>query len=274
MGPFELTANLPMALNSDIRSTNSDSSLMNIRAHGIMQNSIYSNPGSRTHAIEQFSANVIDVSTRQRALCYGNGDVSKIPNVDDQMPENNRGMSDILHFRKEISEPDKVIDDVEMKKGCIQIVQNFYDEGFDMKYGESGIQGRCEIATAFYSRVKEQMGIDSEFQFSPMAPKQLGGFNPQTNSIDLNAKYLENDNCEDLLNTILHEARHGFQAKCIESPDSVTVKDNIIEVWKDNIAHYVRPEDDFVAYENQEIEKDSNYFADSVMRDGINTYYA
>ena len=40
--------------------------------------------------------------------------------------------------------------------------------------------------------------------------------------------------------------------------------------WKENFDHYIRPQDDFVAYENQEIEKDANYFATTVMRDGIN----
>ena len=52
------------------------------------------------------------------------------------------------------------------------------------------------------------------------------------------------------------------------------VKDNIIDVWKDNFDNYIRPDEDFEAYENQEIEKDANYFADSVMKKGTNPYYA
>ena len=38
--------------------------------------------------------------------------------------------------------------------------------------------------------------------------------------------------------------------------------------------HYISPEFDFEAYENQEIEKDANYFADSVMKKGTNLIYA
>lgn len=101
-----------------------------------------------------------------------------------------------------------------------------------------------------------------------------GGYNPLTNKIELNSNYLEKSDCEDLLNTILHESRHAFQNKCIDTPNSVTVKDNIIEVWKDNFDNYIRPDEDFEAYENQEIEKDANYFADSVMKKGTNPYYA
>lgn len=104
------------------------------------------------------------------------------------------------------------------------------------------------------------------------SPCELGGYNPYTNKIELNANYLENPNCEGLLNTILHESRHAFQNKCVEMPDTVTVKNNIIDVWKDNFDNYIKPEYDFEAYENQEIEKDANYFADSVMRKGIDAF--
>ena len=48
------------------------------------------------------------------------------------------------------------------------------------------------------------------------------------------------------------------------------MSEKVIAAWKENFDHYIRPQDDFVAYENQEIEKDANYFATTVMRDGIN----
>ena len=107
-----------------------------------------------------------------------------------------------------------------------------------------------------------------------MPEGKFGGYDVNTNSIELNSSYLENPDCEDLLNTILHESRHAFQAKCIDHPASVTVKENVIDVWKDNMDHYISPEFDFEAYENQEIEKDANYFADSVMKNGTNLIYA
>ena len=36
---------------------------------------------------------------------------------------------------------------------------------------------------------------------------------------------------------------------------------------------HIKPEFDHEAYENQEIEKDANYFADSVMKKGTDAYY-
>lgn len=105
-----------------------------------------------------------------------------------------------------------------------------------------------------------------------MPKNSLGGYDPTTNRMELNSNYLENHDCRNLMNTILHESRHAFQNKCIQNPDSVTVKQNIIDVWADNFKNYISPQDDFEAYENQEIEKDANYFADSVMRKGELVY--
>lgn len=165
-----------------------------------------------------------------------------------------------------------VIDDVEMKKRCIEVVQNFFNESLDIDFAEKGLEGRCEIASNFYDEVKEQMGIDADLEFTNMPKNNLGGYNPATNKMELNSNFLENNDCRDLMNTILHESRHAFQNRCIQNPDSVTVKQNIIDVWKDNFENYITPQDDFEAYENQEIEKDANYFADSVMRKGEQVY--
>lgn len=167
-----------------------------------------------------------------------------------------------------------IIDDVEMKKSCIELVRNFYKEGLHIDFAEKGLHGRCEIASSFYNEIKERMGIDAELSFVCKPPHVLGGYNHVTNKMELNSNYLEQPDCKDLLNTILHESRHAFQNKCIKDPGSVTVKNNIIDVWKDNFNNYISPQFDFEAYENQEIEKDANYYADSIMKKGTYEYYS
>lgn len=165
---------------------------------------------------------------------------------------------------------DKVVKELEMKNGCIDLVSKFFNEGKDHDYAKKGLEGRCEIAYQFYDGVKQEMGIDAKLRFDPtMAPKELGNFNPANNTIKLNSNYLENPDCKDLLNTLLHESRHAFQHRCVKHPESCDVSPKVIEAWKENQKHYIRPEDDFVAYENQTIEKDANDFADSVMKDGM-----
>ena len=166
--------------------------------------------------------------------------------------------------------PNKVIDDARMKEGCVDLVSKFFNEGKDLDFAEKGLEGRCEIAYQFYVGIKQEMDIDAKLSFDPtMARKELGCYNPANNTIKLNANYLETPDCKDLMNTLLHESRHAFQHRCVKHPESCDVSPKVIEVWKDNQKHYIRPEDDFVAYENQPIEKDANDFADSVMKDGM-----
>ena len=170
----------------------------------------------------------------------------------------------------------KDIIELEMKKGCIDLVSKFFNEGKDHDFAEKGLEGRCEIAYQFYDGIKQEMDIDAKLSFDPtMARKELGCYNPANNTIRLNANYLETPDCKDLMNTLLHESRHAFQHRCVKHPDSCDVSPKVIEVWKDNQKHYIRPYDDFVAYENQPIERDANDFADSVMKDGMKqTQYA
>lgn len=274
MAVFELIAKQHMYTDIYSQINKGEGLSMNIHTIGVQFRDIFSNPESRRQAIQQFSANSMDVSRPRE--CILNPDLWDIKSA----PDNLSASSDNYTFQdtgtsvRELSNNNDLIDDVEMKKGCIDKVKEFYDEGLDLDYADGGIKSRCEIASNFYDGVKETMGIDADLCFVTKPPYQLGGFDPLTNRIELNSNYLEDADCNDLLNTILHESRHVFQYKCIESPDSVTVKNNIIDVWKDNIDNYIQPNEDFEAYENQEIEKDANYFADSVMKKGTNSYYA
>ena len=273
MALFEITARHQMYLGAGNQINKGERLTMNIHTMGVQPYNVFSNPESRRQAIQQFSVNGIDVRSREFILNTGHWDIKRVPDGFSKSLEN-YAPNDIGVAYKDLQTPNSVIDDVEMKKGCINMVKDFYNEGLDLDYADCGLKGRCEIVSNFYDGVKKKMGIDAELSFETKPVHQLGGYNPLTNKIELNSNFLEKEDCEDLLNTILHESRHAFQNKCIYNPSSVTVKDNIIDVWKDNFDNYIRPDEDFEAYENQEIEKDANYFADSVMKKGINSNYA
>ena len=274
MSVFELTARHQMYLGDNNIIPKGERLRLNIHTMGVQPYNMFSNPENRRQAIQQFEVNGGDVKSREHLLNTGHWDIKELPehtysrSLESYLPQES------IYKPLEGIVTKEVIDDVEMKKSCIKLVQDFHNEGLDMYYAEKGLQGRCEIASEFYEEVKERMGIDAELSFVCKPPQDLGGYNPVTNTIELNSRYLEKPECEDLLNTILHESRHAFQNKCIVDPDSVTVKSNIIDVWKDNFENYISPFLDFEAYENQEIEKDANYFADSVMKKGTDLYYA
>ncbi len=278
MAAFEFIAKHPMNLGGNNQIMRGERFTMNIHTVGVQPFSVFSNPESRRQAIQQFAINGIDVKSREYLLNTGHWEVKRLPDhnfskaVD--VRESVGQSSDVKSTSLELPKTHDVIDDVEMKKECIGIVKEFYGKELDLTFADKGLEGRCEIATDFYKEVKQSMGIDAELSFVPKSPNELGGYNPKTNCIELNSNYLEKADCEDLLNTILHESRHAFQGKCIQSPESVTVKNNVIDVWKDNFQNYISPCHDFEAYENQEIEKDANYYADSVMKKGMDVNYA
>lgn len=272
MATFELTARQQMYLGGTNLIPKGERLTMNIHTMGIQPYNIFSNPESRKQAIQQFAVHGVDLKPNSPFLTNGHWDVRRVPErTISKAIEQNPYEHPLPHFEKTT---DVIVDDVEMKKGCINLVKEFHEKELDFRFADCGIGGRCELALDFYEGIKSEMGINADLQFSNMPDGKLGGYDIKTNSIELNSSYLENPDCEDLLNTILHESRHAFQAKCIDHPASVTVKENVIDVWKDNMDHYISPEFDFEAYENQEIEKDANYFADSVMKKGTNLIYA
>ncbi len=278
MAAFEFIAKHPMNLGGNNHIMRGERFTMNIHTMGVQPFSVFSNPESRRQAIQQFAVNGIDVKSREYLLNTGHWEVKRLPDHNfskaTETHEPISRFSEITPSSSEFSKGNDVIDDVEMKKECIGIVKDFYGKELDLTFADNGLEGRCKIASDFYKDVKQSMGIDAELSFVSKSPNDLGGYNPRTNCIELNSNYLEKSDCEDLLNTILHESRHAFQCKCIKSPDSVTVKNNVIDVWKDNFQNYISPCHDFEAYENQEIEKDANYYADSVMKKGMDVNYA
>ncbi len=278
MSLFELTAKSQMYLGDGNIVKKGEKITMDIHTPNAQPYNLFSNPENRRQAIQQFAVHGIDAKPGANVLSIGNWDVKKMPSQTFSRTIENSNMENFekFHFPWQDVPQQKFIDDVDMKKGCMVLVKDFYKDGKDVDFIEDGLEGRLETAFSFYDGIKKEMGIDAKLCFDPtMAPNDLGGFEPSENVIRLNANYLENPDCKGLLNTMLHESRHAFEKRCVDNPKSCTISDNVLAAWKENFDHYIKPEYDFVAYENQEIEKDANYFADSVMKYGIeNAQYA
>lgn len=277
MATYEFAAKHNIHLEANDQITKGERLTMNIHTMAARPFNVFSTPESRRQAIQQFAVNGIDIKPKGHLLNTGHWNIEQVPNEAFHKATDIHSFEPTHDFRfpwKDMSGADGIIDDVSMKKGCIESVREFFAEGRDVDFAEKGLEGRCEIVSSFYDDIKQQMGINAELDFVHKPACDLGCYNPSTNRIELNARYLEDPDCSNLLNTVLHESRHAFQNKCIETPESVTVKGNIIDVWKDNFNNYISAADDFEAYENQEIEKDANYFADSVMKKGTGNYYA
>lgn len=271
MSVFELTAKSQMYLGGGNVIEKGEHLRMNIHSLSAQTYNLFSTPENRRQLIQQFSVNGIDAKAGSSVLNAGNWDVKKMPDVSFHRTVGEGTEGREIRFRPSWNEtPNKeVIDAVDMKKGCIDIVGRFFQEGKDLEFAEKGLEGRCKIISEFYDSIKGQMGIDAKISFCPKGPNDCGCYSNWNNKIELNSDYLENSDCTGLMNTILHESRHAFQHECVNNPKFSNVNEFTRASWKNNFDNYISPEDDFEAYEDQEIEKDANYFADGVMNKGM-----
>lgn len=271
MTAFLFTAKNDIYLGGDNFVRKGEDIRVDLRSSCAQPYNVFSNAENRKQVVQQFSVRGINLNFNSPLLNNGRWDIKKVPEMSFSKDINvNETSGNLERFRQPWQETmeTRKIDDVEMKKNCIEEVSKFYKNGLDEKFAEEGLSGRCELCMDFYENIKQHMGIDADISFSNMREGNLGGYMPGSNKIELNAKMLENPNCNELLNTLIHESRHAFQEKAVQSPDSVTVSDKVIAAWKENMENYISSKYDFEAYENQEIEKDANYYADSVMKKG------
>ena len=159
---------------------------------------------------------------------------------------------------------------LEIDNKNIDTVAAFFSEGYDQLYAAEGIESRYEIAESFYEVIKSNMGITASFSFAPFAdPLTAGGYDDKTDSITLNVNYLEDENCCDLISTILHESRHALQFKISLEPNGGMVLDDISQSWAINFEHYILPEWDREAYRHQPIEEDAYDYEKTIMIRGL-----
>ena len=149
-------------------------------------------------------------------------------------------------------------------------VKEFFENDFcrDIPYANADTELRAEYIKDFYANYSDASGYNPPLEFKDMPLNNMGAYNPETNTITLNSKLLENDNPQTTMETILHESRHAFQQYAVDHPWRVTVDSNTIATWEDNFNYYIRPEWDFEAYEKQPLEADANSYAENVMNNG------
>ena len=94
MAVFELTARHQMYLGAGNQINKGERLTMNIHTMGVQPYNIFSNPESRRQAIQQFSVNGIDVSSREYLLNTGHWDIKRVPDS-----FSNDGYPEILLFQ-------------------------------------------------------------------------------------------------------------------------------------------------------------------------------
>lgn len=113
--------------------------------------------------------------------------------------------------------------------------------------------GRLEEARA------DALGqMPCEVELIAMPAKRFGDYDPDDNSIDVNA----NLGCEDTVVTVAHEGFHAYQESVMSDPLS---EDPRRQAWLENDTDYITYEDDPIGYRLQAIESDAFKFEDDFM---------
>ena len=109
-----------------------------------------------------------------------------------------------------------------------------------------------------------------------------GSYSSQTKTITISVEHLANDSVEDVLDTLLHEARHAYQhatvsaLKAIEKDLSEEAKAlscfRTIETYRDNLENYINGSKDYYSYYDQDVESDSRSWAEWRIMSEYNYY--
>lgn len=90
-------------------------------------------------------------------------------------------------------------------------------------------------------------------------PTDFGGYSEELNAIYIN-EYNIGD-AEETVDTISHEYRHKYQHERAEKLEN----ERDLE-FKENFDNYIRPEDDFAAYQDQLVEADAREYAEAIKK--------
>lgn len=105
--------------------------------------------------------------------------------------------------------------------------------------------------------VKDVIGFDNPPQivyYNNPVDGDYGGYSPGTNTLEVNEHMLYDNN--EAADTIAHELWHAYQHERAMNPQSV--KDYQYQYGFEN---YIRPDDDFTAYQDQLVEAEARAFA-------------
>lgn len=129
------------------------------------------------------------------------------------------------------------------------------------KYPSASVIERKAILTNFTDRITKASELkDTNLIFKPMPQCELGSYNG--NTITINENILQSGlNCEEPVDTILHEVRHAIQFDAINNPSKYDIPASILEKWRYEINNYIHASLDFEAYSQQSIEIDANEWA-------------
>ena len=119
------------------------------------------------------------------------------------------------------------------------------------------LSGQKEQISGLFDYVNDVLGLENppDIEYYQGEQGEYGGFDPVTNTLSINENMLHESG--EAADTVAHELWHAYQHERASNPRSP--KDFQYQHGFDN---YIRPGDDFDAYQSQLVESEARAFAD------------
>jgi hypothetical protein len=134
---------------------------------------------------------------------------------------------------------------------------NLLDGFQEDNWAEMDLAGQKEQITGLFDYVTDTIGLENppNIEYYQGEIGEYGGFDSSTNTLSINENMLHE--ADEAADTVAHELWHAYQHERALNPQSP--KDYMYQAGFDN---YIRPSDDFDAYQSQLIESEARAFAD------------
>jgi len=133
------------------------------------------------------------------------------------------------------------------------VLENFQGD----KWNDLSLEGQKQAITDLADHVAVDTGNKNppEIIFSGDMPDgTYGGYNPATNTIEINENML--DDSAEAADTITHEMWHAYQEQAANDPNNPRAQE-----YQEGFDNYISPEYDFEGYENQMVEAEAREYA-------------
>jgi len=133
------------------------------------------------------------------------------------------------------------------------ILDNFQEDNWSDLSLEDQKQSMTDLADFVATDTGNENPPEIVFR-DDMADGTYGGYNPKTNTMEINENML--DNSAEAADTIAHEMWHAYQQQEASDPNSEKGQE-----YKEGFDNYISPEYDFEGYENQMVEAEARDYA-------------
>jgi hypothetical protein len=133
------------------------------------------------------------------------------------------------------------------------VLDNFKEDNWSDLSLDEQKQSMTDLAACVASDTGNENPPEIIFR-NDMADGSYGGYNPETNTLEINENML--DNSAEAADTVAHEMWHAHQQQCVMDPTSEKGRE-----YQEGFDNYISPEYDFEGYENQMVEAEAREYA-------------